>query len=152
MSQEQTNCSPLHGPWVRDQLQGWIALTKTRLFCNAIINAEIHVLHRIFSKIHINFFQKDNSLLSASLATIFLAGFLYALTFLIGRVRDPSIPLWNPPALCVSLLTAFSLSLVKRLHDTILSEDKNDFANQIILDMKGEDKAYKGPPANAGGY
>lgn len=143
MNREQIDTSPLHGPGIKQQLQGWIALTKSRLLCNAIVNLEIRILHSIFSKIRVNIFKSDESLSSTVLATLFLAGFLYALTILIGKAWDHSIPVWNPAALCVSLLTAFSLSLVKRLHDNILPKDRNNFASEIIIDVNGEDKAFE---------
>jgi hypothetical protein len=143
MSQDKMHAPISPELTVNEDLQLWITRSKTRLLCNTVINTEIRVLRFLFSKIHVGFLKVDDTLVSTSIAMIFLAVILYALTIIIGKFGNPSISVWNPAALFVSLLSAFSLSLVKRLHDTILCHGGNNIAQQIILASPCEGKALE---------
>jgi len=116
----------------QDELEIWIGRTRTRLFCNAIINTEIGLLQRIFGKLGFDYLKVHDSFVSTTLATVVLAAFLYLFAIAIGKVWDSSISICNPAALYVSLLSAYSLTLVKWLHDSILRIDQNNLAKQII--------------------
>ncbi|HEY2974122.1 MAG TPA: hypothetical protein VGJ48_16520 [Pyrinomonadaceae bacterium] len=144
MSQDKAHTS-LSSPelTVKEDLHRWIARTKTRLLCNAVLNTEIRVLHWVLSKVRLDILKVENTLASTTIATIVLVGILYALTILVGKLWDDSVSIWNLAALFVSFLTAFSLSLVKRLHDTILSSDKNNIARLLIQSAPEDDNSLR---------
>jgi hypothetical protein len=126
---------------VEADLQLWVARTNSRLLCTAILNAEIKFFYWV---LRLRFLKKEDSFASTTFVAVCLAGILYALTILIGRGWGQSVAIWNPATLFVSSLIAFSLSLVKRLHDTILSSDQNNnVATMLIMAVRSEDKALK---------
>jgi hypothetical protein len=128
-------------PTAKADLKHWADKTSSKLLCNAILRWEIRFLQRL----GLRFLKEEGSLSSTVTATIILTVFLYVFTTGINWMFNHSAPLWNFGTLLASFLSAFALSVVKYLHDTILPLGINNFAEQITLAVRVEhDSAYAG--------
>lgn len=103
-----------------EELRFLIRETRHKLLCNIVINKTIRFVNRI-SPLKL----KEDSFVAVAAATILLSILFYLLATSISYVQDQSIPLLNPVSALVSVLAAFSFSIVKGLHDNILPEDKD---------------------------
>jgi hypothetical protein len=119
----------------RAELEEWIDKSELRLICTAVLNKEIKILNQILRRLRLKALD-DRSLWANILATLILAALLYFLTITITALFDSTRQLWNPAALFVSLLSAIALSVVKYLHDDILTRDNTNFAKEIIPEEK----------------
>jgi hypothetical protein len=128
MMEEQTNSTS------KTDLKYWADKTSSKLLCNAILRWEIRILQRL----GLRFLKEQGSLSSTATATIVLTVFLYIFTTGTSRMFNPSAPLWNLGTLLASFLSAFALSIVKYLHDTILPLGTNNFAEEITLAVRDE--------------
>ena len=115
----------------RAEIEEWIDQSEVKLICTAILNKKIRALNLVLPRLGLK--PLDNRSLWANiLATIILASLLYLLTITITWVFGSIWQLWNPAALFVSFLSALALSVVKYLHDDILTRDQTNFAKNII--------------------
>lgn len=116
----------------RAELEKWIDKSEFRLVCTAVLNKEIQTLNRILHRFRLRALN-DRSLFANILATLILTLILYVSTISITAAFGELGQFWSSPVLFVSLLAALALSIVKYLHDDILSRrDEANFAKEVI--------------------
>jgi hypothetical protein len=105
------------------ELTALVNKTRATLLCNKVVNNSIRLVNRLTG-----LQLAEDSLLAIALVTILLAACFYVTTTALSYLCDRSIPLINAASILVSILAAFSFSIVKGLHDSILAVDKNSEA------------------------
>lgn len=110
-----------------EELESLINKTRDKLLCNRIINNSTRFVNRITG-----LRLKEDSLYTIGLVTVLLSSSFYLATTAMSYAFDRSIRIVNPASILVSVLAAFSFSIVKGLHDNILPSEGNNFAKNLI--------------------
>lgn len=116
-----SNCSRSD---LEKNLMTLIESTRTRLLANWIVNSGIRVLH-----------TKD-SVGAVLIVSTILSVLIYLVTALVGKVSNPSFPLFTPLSALMSFVAGFSFGIVKILHDNILPPNAKNLVS-LALDEKG---------------